>query len=624
MKIRILTYCLLLLIYNTSPLIGQYDGDIIFDESYIHEVRINTEASIDELYTTFLGEYLQSEYSYAMADLVIDGNTIDSIGVRVKGGISAIDPKKPFKIDFNEFVKGKNYDGIKKLNLHQGNLDASFMRESIAYGLMRNAGVKTVRTSFAEVYFNDEYQGMYTIVEQIDKTFIHNNFASKEGTLYKTGASGLDTKYTIDSSFTYDEFKSRIEAIPDHLLHEQLSTYLDEESFLRFFSTHIFINGVDGPLTADYNYYIYYEPKSKKYVYVPWDYNLCLLSSQYSIFPNSINFIFEKLKKNNTLRERFLTTFCQLLSYNFDKQTIFDQVEAYRALLKDKVPNDPFIEQIGDFNEGVSILKNIISSRYDMITTEMNTQYAPCAPVVNPINMGDVVINELVASNTSESGISDPAGGSSDWIELFNNTTNDISLNDCYLSNDRDFLKHWRFPKNAILPSKSYMIIWADRDLDEEGVHTDFKLNKKRGDLYLSYENGEIIDSVSFSDQCTNVSYARVPNGVGHFIKQKSTFSASNDSTSSIQDLHKLKYKFYPNPMHDILTLEFYSSYNEFQVIEIHNINGKAIYQTEIQAHVGTNVLEIPIDQIPSGVYLICMYNPSNRASTMRQWVIKE
>ena len=44
--------------------------------------------------------------------------TFDSVGVRLKGNSSGMHPgdKKSFKIDFNKYISGQNYDGLKKLN----------------------------------------------------------------------------------------------------------------------------------------------------------------------------------------------------------------------------------------------------------------------------------------------------------------------------------------------------------------------------------------------------------------------------------------------------------------------------------------------------------------------------
>ena len=57
----------------------------------------------------------------------------DSVGVRLKGNSNYGHPgdKKSFKIDFNKFISGQNYDGIKKLNFSNGFKDPTFLRFQI-------------------------------------------------------------------------------------------------------------------------------------------------------------------------------------------------------------------------------------------------------------------------------------------------------------------------------------------------------------------------------------------------------------------------------------------------------------------------------------------------------------
>ena len=63
--------------------------------------------------------------------------TFDSVGVRLKGNSSYGHPgdKKSFKIDFNKYISGQNYDGIKKLNFSNGFKDPTFMREKIFFDI---------------------------------------------------------------------------------------------------------------------------------------------------------------------------------------------------------------------------------------------------------------------------------------------------------------------------------------------------------------------------------------------------------------------------------------------------------------------------------------------------------
>ena len=112
----------------------------------------------------------ENEYIPAMLTLTdVSGTHImDSVGVRLKGNSSYFHPgvKKSFKIDFNKFIPGQNYDGLKKLNFSNGFKDPTCMREKLFFDACLDAGVPAPRASFANVTFNGEAWGFYTVVEQ--------------------------------------------------------------------------------------------------------------------------------------------------------------------------------------------------------------------------------------------------------------------------------------------------------------------------------------------------------------------------------------------------------------------------------------------------------------------------
>jgi spore coat protein CotH len=127
--------------------------------------------------------------TYLEADLTITDNTgvttINEVGVRLKGNSSYSHPgnKKAFKIDFNEFISGQNYDGLKKLNFSNGFKDPTLMREKIFLNLCREAGDPAPRANFANVYFNGTLWGFYTAVEQIDDQFLDWRILDDDGNL---------------------------------------------------------------------------------------------------------------------------------------------------------------------------------------------------------------------------------------------------------------------------------------------------------------------------------------------------------------------------------------------------------------------------------------------------------
>jgi spore coat protein CotH len=139
-------------------------------------------------------EYIQANAmaeEYAQADLWYDGELIPDVAVRPKGNsslmsaVSSGTARFSLKVDLNFFNSARNLDGVKKLNFNNGFSDPTFIREVLGYELFEQMGVPTPRFSFVDLWINDTHLGLYTMVEQIDKTFLSDHFADNTGNLYK-------------------------------------------------------------------------------------------------------------------------------------------------------------------------------------------------------------------------------------------------------------------------------------------------------------------------------------------------------------------------------------------------------------------------------------------------------
>jgi hypothetical protein len=137
-----------------------------------------------------------------------------------------------------------------------------------------------------------------------------------------------------------------------------------------------------------------------------------------------------------------------------------------------------------------------------------------------------VVINEVMPKNTSTAA--DQNGEYDDWIELYNLTSATIDLSGYYLSDTKKDVTKWKFPSKTSIASNGYLIIWADNDTLEDGLHATFKLSASGEEAILSNPQKTIIDKVSFPAQTLELTYSRVPNGTGDFKWQSPTFNRSN------------------------------------------------------------------------------------------------
>lgn len=118
------------------------------------------------------------------------------VGVRTKGGVGSTDNenvdirngKIGLKIQFNEFVKGQRFLGLKNLTLNNMRQDASMVREVLSYQLFKEMGLVAPRTGFANVAINGVNRGLFLNLETYDEIMMarHRN---KLGHLYDAAFS---------------------------------------------------------------------------------------------------------------------------------------------------------------------------------------------------------------------------------------------------------------------------------------------------------------------------------------------------------------------------------------------------------------------------------------------------
>jgi len=131
-------------------------------------------------------------------------------------------------------------------------------------------------------------------------------------------------------------------------------------------------------------------------------------------------------------------------------------------------------------------------------------------------DLGDLTlrINEFMAANSGETGVTDEHGDADDWIEIYNATDFDVDMAGMYIADDQDIRRiPAGYPAQTTVRAKGYIVFWADNEEETEGpLHLPFKLGVG-GDSITLYETDGVtpIDSVTFGSQIWNVSYGRYP-----------------------------------------------------------------------------------------------------------------
>lgn len=240
----------------------------------------------------------RNRFPWAVASLDLDGKAFDGVGVRYKGNASfnlmhgSLKRNLKVKLDWTD---GKQrYSSIKTMNLNAGGLDPSKLRDSLGYAVFRKAGLPTPRTTFAEVtltvagMYDRVHLGLFTLVEQVNKSFLKDRFKSSKGLLMKPeGVLSMDFRgddwaayadsYRPDNNPTpaqadkVIQFAKLVNLSNDTEFESSIDSYLDIEVFLRFIAVNALIVNLDTLLVMPHNYYVYLNPATDKFVFFPWD-----------------------------------------------------------------------------------------------------------------------------------------------------------------------------------------------------------------------------------------------------------------------------------------------------------------------------------------------------------------
>lgn len=136
---------------------------------------------------------------YVPCDVIINGTTIKNVAIRPKGNSSLTQvasydttDRFSFKLSFDEYVTGQNYDGLSSLALNNVISDPTYMKEYLSYEMMESMDIATPGYAYASICKNGEDWGLYLAVEILDTDFLSRNYGSNYGNLYKPESDDMN------------------------------------------------------------------------------------------------------------------------------------------------------------------------------------------------------------------------------------------------------------------------------------------------------------------------------------------------------------------------------------------------------------------------------------------------
>jgi hypothetical protein len=215
----------------------------------------------------------QDPSPYHPAVFRYDGDVVEDAMIRLKGASSWAetitlddDPKMQFVISFNEKNEDGRFRGARKLALDMPRTDGSFLRQRVALHALRSMGVPAQCANSARLFINDDYYGLYTNVERMDREFLERVFPEDpDGDLWE-GARIIKTN---EDTFTWDRLNA-FWAVTDGGTIDQLASLVDLDEAVHEWAAEAVLPQGDGYYMGRANFYLYDHPQ-RGFLWVPND-----------------------------------------------------------------------------------------------------------------------------------------------------------------------------------------------------------------------------------------------------------------------------------------------------------------------------------------------------------------
>ena len=337
------------------------------------------------------------------------GEDVPNATVQIRGQTSSRNAQKNYKI---ELKKNKGtWRGQRTINLNKHQTEGMRFRNKLSYDLLKGIPqLISLRTQFVHLYVRDltkgdnaEFQdyGLYTQVEQLNKTGMKNHGMDSNGQLYKINSFEFYRhedviKKADDPTYDQKAFEKMLEikgdsdhtklinmltALNDNSqpIDSILKKYFDRENLTYWMAYQILTGNVD---TQNRNTYLYSPQNSNTWYLIAWDNDGSFMRTEYAIQNRKDqgswecgvsnywgNVLFQRCLQSDDFREELDAAVLYVKSY-LSEERISSMIQAYRTVTQTylkKMPDQMYAPLTDEKYEMVaSAIPSEVEKNYEM------------------------------------------------------------------------------------------------------------------------------------------------------------------------------------------------------------------------------------------------------------------
>ena len=359
----------------------------LFDDARLHTLELTVHSrDWDDLKAAYRLN------TYYPADVSWDDTRVRNAGVRSRGNSSRSGDKPGLELEFDYYVSGQKFAGLRTLVLDNLVTDPSMLREAVATAFLRRVGVPASRESFARLVVNGEFMGLYAMVEPVNRDFARGAFG-QAGLLFEYRwrwpfyetylGDELEPYMTIFASRNgstgsteslYGPIRELFRAINVTADSEfmDVDRVLDLSGMVRLIAADAFMGELDGTVGYDGMNNIYLYSIGDRAHFIPWDKDHAFWDASSSVVASTDHVLMAKVLGTPALRQQFLDTLeaatAAAVTDSWLQETFARSYKLIReAALADE--RKPF--QNDEFEAGVAALLDFARTRPALVQAEI-------------------------------------------------------------------------------------------------------------------------------------------------------------------------------------------------------------------------------------------------------------
>lgn len=212
-------------------------------------------------------------------------DTYDDISFKTGGMYARCNDKVGFNIKIDDKFLGR-----KSIRLRPDAHDRSHLRQKVVVDILNRAGLPSIQSTFAKLTINDQFFGLYTLMDSIKPFMVRKLFNVKnkeamvlyqckyDGMNFKVGSSSYCINANTDNETDegagdmqpLDEF---INAVAAAKTINDLEAILDVDEFLKYIAIEWLIGSFDHLMILGHNFDLYKKESDGKWVIMYYDFD---------------------------------------------------------------------------------------------------------------------------------------------------------------------------------------------------------------------------------------------------------------------------------------------------------------------------------------------------------------